>query len=604
MQAFLRVVTHVRRVWVVAVAMVLAMGAALHAAVPAVLDQAPANAQIVVVIPNMKGLSDKLAKLQEALQIPAPEMSNLLEEFKNTSGMVNGLKDDGAAMIVFTDIVKMMEGDGNEPPMAVAIEVTDYAAFVGNFEGNAADEVAHLSMDGSDGYARKVGDFAVFGPNEADVKAYAPAQGAGKIAAAVGKLGERYMSGGDALVYVDLQALGPVLKPKMKEGFDEMIAAMKEEIPADQAAMIEGMFAMYYEAIDAILTDGQGGVMALDLSDDGIGITKALQARPGSTLARYFPGGKRDSLLNAAPSKPYLMAMGIDTKAIDLVAIFERVLAKMPDDAGPLSKLYKDALPAMKLVNGAATVWYAPPEGQMMAGPGMLNMVNLYDTTDGPGYLAATKTYFDALNNVQIPMEEVGAEPMKFTTSYTAGAMNLEGVSVDQYSMKMAMPPELMQQMGPAAGAIAMMGGLGYEGLIGAKGNRVVMTTSMDAMTMSGALQSADKADGLGAQAGIAEARAKALPPDSAVEMYISVEGILQTVNPLVQMFAGQALPVPEGMPPISMGMSADNGGIAGRLYLPIKTLQGIVETAMTVQGAMGGGFDGDDGDGAEPPPF
>jgi hypothetical protein len=574
------------------------------AAAPKVLDQASTNAQVIVVIPNMKALSDKVARLQQALQIPSPEMADMLSEFKNQSGMINGLKDDGAAMIVISDLQRLINEEVDEPPMAVVMEVTDYAAFVGNYGGNAGDDVTTLTMPmGEDGFARKVGDFAVMGPNKDLIAAYAPANAAAKMIEQAGKLGAKYLASGDVVVYVDVQALAPALRPKLKEGFDEMMREMKASVPADQAGMIEGVFAIYFEAIDTILQDGQAGVMALDLSDDGVGSTYAFQAKPNSTMARYFPGGSSKTLLQALPNQPYLVAMGLDMKAIDFTTLFEKAMAKLPeDDAGWMAKLYKQAMPLTKLTNSTGFAWYAPPAGQMMMGPGMMNMVYVMDTTDGPGYLAATKAYMEGLNDLKMPMEELGVDPMTFATQYNAGAMNLEGVSVDQYSMKMQMPPELMQQLGPAAPMVMMMGGLGYDGLIGAKGNRVVMTTSVDALTMSGALQAADKADGLGTQAGIAGTKQAALPPGTAMEMHISVEGILNAVNPMVQMFAGQALPVPENMPPITSALGVEAGGVAGRLYLPIKTMQGIMEVVNTAQAAMGGGMDGDDG--GAPPPF
>lgn len=589
-----------------------ACGSTLRAAgAETILDHAPANAEVVIVVPSMKGLSDKLAKLQQALGLPMDEMGDVLGTLKAEAGINAGLKDDGAMMFVLPGLAQAIVAEADEPPMAVLVEVTDFNAFVGNFGGTAGAGVTKLTMpEGTDAFARQVGNFAVFGPDEAVITAFAPAKSGSAMLKNLGTLGSQYLGKGDAFVFVDIAAMGPALRPKVKEGFDEMIAELKASAPADQAAMLEGIFAMYFQAIDAILTDGQAGVFALDMNDDGIGLTKAFQAKAGSTLAGYFPGGSGtgEALLKALPKQPYLMALSMDMKAINLAAIFEKVIAAMPadGDGGWLIKMYKDALPMMKMTKGSSWAWYAPPAEQMM-GPGLMNMVTLYDTTDGPGYLAASKAYFEGLNNVAIPMEELGAQPLKFSTTYTPAAMNLEGVSVDQYGMSMALPPELMEQMGPAAGMVMMMGGLNYNGLLAAKDNRVVMSSSLDAAMMSSAILAAGKGDGLGTEANLAAARANAVPPGGAMEMHISLEGILGTANGFMQMFAGQALPVPADLPPISMGMGVKDGGVAGRMYMPMKSLKGIVDTANAAQAAFGGM--GGDGMGEEdpqgpPPPF
>lgn len=600
------------RVWMRAV-MVLVMAtllapAGLRAA-PAAFDQAPAGAHMILVIPSMKGLSDKLAKLQADLGIPAPEMADLLGTIKAEGGITAGLKDDGAAMLVITDLGAMINGDAVEPPMAIAVEVTDYAAFVGNFQGNAADAVTKLTMPngGEDGYAKKVGDFAVFGPKEADIVAYQPGNAGSAIAKAAGTLGEGYLSTGDVAMYLDLKALGPILKPKVAEGFDQMMAELEANMPADQLAMMKGVFGMYRQAIDAVLTDGQALVQTVDFSDEGVGINYILQATPGSGMTKFFPGGTSGgaALLASLPKQPYLIASAFDTKAIDLATLLDKALAAMPEDGGWITKLYKDALPMARMTKANAWAWYAPPAGQMMMGPGLMNVVSVYDTTDGPGYLAAAKTYFVGINNTKLPGMP-GAEPAMITSGYTPNASQIEGVNVDQYGMSVQLPPEMMQQMGPAAGMLMMMGGLNYTGFIAAKGDNVVMSSSLDATMITEAIKAAGTDTGLGSDAALGAARKAALPPSPAIEAHISVEGIMSAVNPMLQMFAGQALPVPQGLAPISMGVGVEDGGVAARLYLPVKTMKGIADTVQAAQAQMGGGMNkgGADDEGAAPPPF
>lgn len=592
-----------RSVVVACAAMAVFTSTPAHAQLPAVLDQAPADAQVVIVVPNMKQLSDKLANLQRQLQIPVPEMADLLAEFKRESGMEQGLKDDGAAMIVLGDLGPMIREEVGEPPGVVLMEVSDYGQFVGNFGGKADDAVTALQMPGGEpGFARPLGSFAVFGPDRAIVEAYAAGKAANRMAELAGKFGQTYLGQSDAFVYVDLQALAPALRPKIQQAMDQVKQMARGE-GGEQAAMMMGLVNLYGSALDTILEDGQALTFGVDFSDGGIGLTKTIQARPGSTMASYFPGpgaqGGAASMLKALPNQPYLFATAMDTRAIDLAKILTRFQAAVGDGGGWIARLYGDMGPMMKLTEGYAQAWYAPTQMAAM-GPGLMNVVSVYDTTDGPAYAAATKKYFENLNGVNVAMgPDMGQ--MSFATSYTPAATKVEGVDVDQYNMAMTLPPELMAEMGPAAGVLMMMGGLNYQGYLATRGDKVIMTTGLDQPTLAAALKSVDAPGGLGDDPGIKQARDQALPQPLAMEVHFSPSGFLATANTFMQMFGQQALPAGDGLPPISMGLGVQDSGVAGRFYLPIASLKGIIEAAEAAQRNMGG-MQQDQGGG--PPPF
>src|ERR1051325_6350845 len=81
--------------WALAIA-VLAAGSPLRAAEPDVLKLVPDQAQLVVVIPNLADLSDKLGKVATALNVPMPELQQPLQQLKGMLGIQKGLNDQGS----------------------------------------------------------------------------------------------------------------------------------------------------------------------------------------------------------------------------------------------------------------------------------------------------------------------------------------------------------------------------------------------------------------------------------------------------------------------------------------------------------------------------
>src|SRR5690606_21886846 len=89
-----------------------------------------------------------------------------------------------------------------------------------------------------------------------------------------------------------------------------------------------------------------------------------------------------------------------------------------------------------------------------------LNTLTVLDVNDADQYLAALKKYVTGLNGFEVPvaapMAGLGEEPepmkISYSTTYNEGALQLDGVKVDQFQVTTNMPPQMMQQMGPAAG--------------------------------------------------------------------------------------------------------------------------------------------------------
>ncbi len=597
-----------------------------QAATPAeILDMACAKAPVVVVVPSMDQLSKKVSQLNDLLGLADPNLGDLAGAFRSQTGMHKGLDGSGAMMLVMqplTEAFSKMKVDapnGESPEFVVLVPVSDYGAFVGNFEGgDAGAAVTEVVMRGGQkSYLKSIPGYAVLGRTEKVVSSYESAkQGAAMWGKAKG-LNADFVGKADAWVMVNMYAMSERLAPKIAEMFVGMKAHMGQA--ADQmaangqamdTAMTSAVFDMYAAVAQRIASDATVLSLSIDLNETGLGLNYVAQFKPDSYLGKIFPNSTAtSSLLARLPAKPYLMAMGMNLAEIDIKTLMGDALANLPEDNAFMDLMGKKLQPVMEKMLGMASVYYAPENANMFGGGGMFTGLNVIETTNGKEYVAAMREYFEAINGLAIPMgvSQITGDPMmmSYSTSYTPAALEVDGRAVDMYQMQYNFPPEVMAQMGQMGPMFMMMGGQGQQGYISANEDFVVMTTSPDALLIQKGLNAVEQQSGIGSDGPIVAMReGDALTPNAMMEMFFSVSGIMNTVDQVVAgLMGGQGLGVdiPADLAPIAMSASVVDHGIVGRYYMDTKTVRTIVDVFYSVrQKFMGGGQGGPGGQGGQ----
>lgn len=555
-------------------------------AVPEVLKQAPKDSHMIFVVPSLSGLSGKVAMLKQQLDIPVPEMDDMLSSLKREIGMINGLDDNGSMMFVIPNLLAMMGPNaGNQPQFLMFMPVSDYAAFVGNYGGNGNDAVAELAFPtGEKGYSKSIAGYAVISPSKPLLDSYKPGLDTNAIKGKVGALGESTLDSGDLSMYVDMEAIAPVVLPMVDPMLNMALGQMQQQMGgADNPMMdlITPMYRLYGDAVKSVLSGAKGIAVGAQLSQKGLSFHKAFAMKPGSPLANTFTNSSADTskLLAKLPSQSYIMAGSWDTKGMGLEGIINSVLAALPED-NAMVEVYRQALPLMAKSSGGATAFYTPTADAMMTG-GFMNGLNLYQTSDTAGFITKNKEVIEKMDGMSMPL---GQDPMgndmgnmSFTTGYTSNALNIEGTTIDQYQMQFQMPPAMMQQMGP----MAMMGGQGYNGYVAGKGDSVLMTTSTNTALLTEALKTSVNGGGIGASGTLATIRSQELPKNLVMETYVSMTGIAQTANLFMGMMGGPAINVPADVPPIASGIGVSDNTVSGALVVPMDTIKFVKDSVM-----------------------
>ncbi len=592
-------------------------------ALPEVLNHAAADAEVIVIVPNMAATSGKIAQFFEALGLKdLPGVSDPLGMLKAELGLDKGFDEKGAMLISVSGILNAVQ-QGDEPALALLVPVSDYKAFIGNFDGKEADGLATLSMPhGQEGFAKKIGNYCLMGPSRAAIANYKPAGKSDALAKAVGVIGGRHLAGNDISVYINVKALGAQLRPMLKEAREEAVRNLSflegdGEGPEAQAmALGKGMLATVFDSLDAMLRDGDAVVYGADLTNKGVGFTVTAQFREGTPLARMFPGGKgtASDMTALLPSNPYLMAMSMDLTGIDMQGMIDEFAKRFPKDNW-MADVVKSSAALLPRTKRAASIYYAPANAAAIMAGG-LSTVSVMDTTNGAGYTKATKSYFDDFAKIKMDLGEVDGVKMNFgfTTTYKENALSPEaaanvGAKVDEYVIKLDMPKELVDQIGEAGNMVGMM--LRTAGYVATVDDTVMMTSTIDTNLLKVGVDTIKKKNGLGTTSLIKQVRENGLPANANYEVYINLASLTQLINQgmaLAQMFGVPELEgvpqieVPNNLPPLAVGGQIENGGMSMRAYVPMPVIAWIKDTAMKFQG--GDAAPPDRRPGAQPAPF
>ncbi len=588
------------------------------------LEAAPADAAVIVYTPSLAELSGKAAMLNAAVGAPPTPLADLLGLIKTNTGLINGLDENGPAMVV----LGTLDAPKNQQAMIV-VPVADWDALVGNYGGDATAPIASgtISGMGTTGYLKKVADgrFAVMGLTETAVAAYEP-DGSAAAAAAdrLGSLGGRTLGDADLAILINVEDHREAWMSVLSQG----MAAAETQAAAGGDAMAGQMVDLYGQAMRSFLRDARAAVVAMDMTADGLGMSFSAQTAAdspwGKLLTAPADGESADlaDLLNRVPGENYLMALAIDHRAIHMVELMEQ-LATALDGVEQMRWVAEMIERAAAVTEGvqAQTATYAMPAGGFMAMMSGLKAVSLTQVTDPDAYMAQTQAMFESLNGLAValpgvasattqemdsesdsasPSQPSDAPMIRFQTTFRPEAVEVEGVKLASYSTSMQMPPQLMAEMGPMAG---MMGASSSQGYIGVKNGLVLTTTTLDLEAVREALVLIDNGQGVGTNAGLTAVREAGLLEGATVQGYLNVNAVVDAINGFIAMMGMPPLELAADLPPLGFGAVTGEGGLTKRVYLPLATISAVAEAGMNMQAQMMQ-MQGGQTDDSQGPPF
>lgn len=576
-----------------------------QAKAPAVLNLVPADSEIVVIVPSLSGMNQKLASLNAAMGGMVPWMGDTLGELKRGSGMANGINDDGGMAIILNNLIEAADAQTDAPPILVLVPVSDYNAFVGNFNVKpAADGLTSITMtQGSEAFVRQVEGYALLGADKAVVQAYKPGNAGPAMVKKAGKLGSQYVATSDFLIVADMSILGPKLKPKLDQAMKEAKTALENDPDAAKGSPVDPKVVMqaYEDAMASMLASSEMLVIGLDMSELGLGMTYAAQFKEGSDVAKMFKpsDSSASKLLAGVAQKPYMFAVSQNLESIDLSKIITTVADMMKATSPEAAKMITAALPLFEQTKGMTSIYYP---GQMNLAGGLFNAASMVATDDPAAYVKAFRGYLETLATTQLPIqlpndENGNAQPaanIAFFTQYNANTTTVEGVAIDQYELRYDLPPAVLAKINPQ---LMMLTGMSAQrGYVAQVNGKVIITGTADLPTLTEAIKAAKAGNGLNADQGIGQVR-KQLTNNADFEAYLNLGTIASTALGFAQAMGQQIdVQVPADLAPIGYSMSLDDNGVAARTYVPMSVIKFSKDVYFSLAPMLGGMMPQDNG--------
>jgi hypothetical protein len=558
---------------------VLAVGAqAQPSSLVAVFDRLPVNTDIAVVIPSMEDFAEAATRFGTDTGLTArfPELDEPLSLFKRQMGMLEGVEDDAPLIFAFSGVSdRLAAGDGGGPMVGLMmVPVSDYNRFVSRLGGDPAQPMTtiqpssgrNLAVKASDGYA-----IVTNNSNASFLETYQPSSNGRDLAQAISATPGGDPANTQVLLWLNFEKLGPAVQTYLQS---TVRSGGQSDNWSDLLRSVSQLGA------DRLWTQSTTGLVSLSLNEQAMGLTISMVAKPDTDLADLLtPTGnpndaRANRLLTSAPDRAFIYAAAIDHDASGLVKLLKPVLEALQQQPQGISAYFYQSLSKLGNALGTANVFYAPTDPGSMLSGGLLQTLTLYQVADGAGFVKQHREATEAMRDLTLPLalpgDTTSQAELSFDTTYTPAALNIEGVSVDQYQVTANLPPELTRQFNTAFMFIANSG---YGGYVAHKDDTVVLTTATEPQFISRALRSVGSGEGIGSAGPVARVRDELLPHNASVQAYLSLAGIAQSANLFLPMFADmQTIDVPDALPPLAFGAASRDGGVSLRLVVPTET--------------------------------
>jgi len=564
-----------------------------------VLDQVPDNALVVLKIKNLGQTNKKVAKFSKELGLDQqePALADPLGALKQALHLNKGLNEAGDAAVFMVD----PGAAGGDPGKAVVIlmPVSDYKAFVGNFQNPAVEgEVTHVKAGdgGQDTYVAQWGSYAAV----AQAKELLGKKPAGlKLQGAAA----READAKDVIVIANIPAVKALALPELKNNREKIMQEVDQAIAKNGAGaekfgpLAKVVVGQVLTLAEDFLNDARSVSVGLNLTDAGVVMTAFADFKPESKLGKIVAQSKSTEgpLVTGLPAnrKYFVVAGGAQDPQTagrvlaDFLDPVKKELAKIPE-AKSVSQLVDAWQKAASSVTGYS-MGYAVPAGQ----PGAESLLQEVAVIQGdPASLQSLQQQSFAMmtDMMKNAPKNAAAGPQPEVT-IKEGSRTVAGAKFAEHQIQIKFPGDAakdpqVQQAQQVMGILLGKDHAGLTTLDGAVGPKTYLMVQGGGDDLVAEAVAAAKANQPLAEPANIKAVAAQLPKARSSVAYVELDAIVNTaVRYTKTMFPLNAKAMPD-LPPI--GMSAGNEQSAARVdvAIPMDLVKGMVSWSIETKRA------------------
>lgn len=555
-----------------------------------VLDQVPSDAVGVLEVKNLQDVNQKTAKIANAWGLDEwqPDFKDPLAALMKQCHISKGVNTNGDMAVA------MVTNNGNlDDPQALAlIPVSDYGAFLGNFEkvGDADGGVQEIKnpQSGSNLFVAQRGNYAALCPIKALLQKHADGLKLEGPAAAEAKAK-------DAILFINIPALQKEILPHMAQGRQEFLDAFSKGFEAQPqmqqyAPLAKSLGGKMFDAAEQFIKDSRGIMISVNLGQQGIlfsGLGQfAGDSRWGSSVSKLQ--NTKEPLLAGLPEHKYFAFGGMAWDPKSVSEIWNPILDSIHDSLANSQGQAKEMAGMIDVIKSSIAstnrmaAGYVVPEGggflqqvQVLTGNAQVIDQNQRKIIETYGnMMAAPGAGITMKIKPGEPKEVEGVKLNTFEMSVEADQNNPQAMQARMIMQMFYGGPTITTVSGPLNPNTYLMVQGGNDDFLkqavaAAKGNKDVLGTSQLVANVS-----------------------KELPQQRFCEEYVSLDNIIARGVQIAQNFG---LPfqvkVPADLPPLGFTIGSDGPSIRGDMYVPSQTVQSLIAAGLqAAQQAQKGG--------------
>jgi hypothetical protein len=549
----------------------------------------PDDALGVAVVRNLSETSAAVARLTQKMQIPAPDLLGLAKSY---AGIDQGLNEKGsAAAAIFRD-----PQHEDQLQFLVVVPITDYKAFIAALSpDDARAAVAQVKVAGEAALVAHKGDFAVFTDTDQRALLERVLSSSKSVAATLEPLApwmaqQQFVVAatptGKSRLFLTLLNLLPEAPEKPQDEEQDATAA---QTTAQVSQAIRPLIAaadrqLTHLAVGARIDDKAGARLATRfvlLTDGALSAwAKELKLPP-------------EALLSGLPNGKFVLAFGgVSAHLSSEFAEFVDGISQMAFQQIGLSKEARAKIAAASKRQRSGGERLAAVIGTVRPGDSVVDRVlSLEQVKDATEHLQAARDIVEALASVS-PTKEGGDK------LYEVRDVELGDLKAIELTTNMGAMVGISDQNNPGGGMMQQV----FATIFGKDGKMRAYMAAADAHTVVSAYDREQlqrlvahvrsKAPGLESDPDIAKTT-KLLTPGSQWVVYLSPQGLLQSIDSVVQgIVPGNNFKIPAfpATEPIGMAAKVSPTAINAEIVLPESVVAAIGQFVLTVRGLFQGG--------------
>jgi hypothetical protein len=596
-----------------------------------VFQHVPSDALVVFQVKDLQATSKKLGDLSQKLGIAqmSPDAGDPLAAFKKKMNLEKGLDETKDAGFYLPN--QELKKD-QKPQMVVLLPVSDYKAFLENFENPKTQgdvTVIKLPDNPDDSYVVNWDNYAAIGTT-ADSVSKKP-DGLTPQGQAAKQIDSK-----DMVFFVNMKSARTRLLPEIQKGrakvladFDKQMheAAAKQGGQAEQpgegaeaqakaeaeaiakqaqqfAPLMKAGINRAMDVVEQVVTDSDAATWGVQFSDTGMKPGWMLEFAQGSPSAQKLSQfkGTDQPLLSGLPQLKYLFfgGMSFDGKAAaqlikEFAAPLEQQIAALGPQAQPIQQ-YLSAAEAMTNAFQSSSMGFVTPSGAL-GQDAIFQFVGI-NHGDAKAMGEAQRQMFDSQQAMMQTFMPAQAKAQVKTT-FTANARTVDGVTLNKLSTSFATPAG--QQPNPQQAQMQQMmsflyGPGGMNVLSGAvNDNTLISAEGVNDQNLSKLIASAKAGQDVLKEEASFKPTEQELPNQRLGAFYVQLDQIATTIATYAKAFG---MPVnfqlPPDLSPVGIAISTQGSALEADGFVPTQTIQSIVaagmQTYMQMQGGNGAG--------------